>query len=204
MKSFFFPAGGFGANCYLVLDGKLENAVLIDPTVPPSDVVSALGYLPRIAAILLTHSHADHLIFLSEWKAETGAPVAIGLLDEEGLRNPQANCSWLLGMGERFYGHADRCLKDGDSVSFGDSVLSVIATPGHTAGSVSYFGEDTVYTGDTLFADGGIGRTDFYGGSEEMIYASVARLMQLPGNTTVYPGHGRKTNITTEKRFHNI
>ena len=93
---------------------------------------------------------------------------------------------------------ADRLLTEGDTVSFGDAMLTVIETPGHTRGSVCYLADGLLFSGDTLFA-GSIGRTDLPGGDMSVLRRSLARLAALDGHYTVYPGHGEETTLSYEK-----
>ena len=197
----FYPSG-FGSNCYVVLSESMEDAVVVDPSVSYAKVVSSLGFSPRFSAILLTHAHADHLLALSDWRQATGAPVMIFAQEAFALNSPEANCSPFLGLGDLTFGDADRLLRNMDEIPFGEEALTVLHTPGHTVGSVCYYAEGHLLSGDTLFAHGGLGRTDLFGGSEDVLYASVASLITLPPETAVYPGHGPASTVRTESLFH--
>ena len=193
---------GFGSNCYVVIDDEMQNAVVVDPSVPYSAVIASIGFVPRFTAILLTHAHTDHLLALDDWRSNTGAPVMIGSLDAYALNHPEANCSPFLGLGELTFGEPDVRLSNGDKIAVGAEMLSVLASPGHTSGSVCYYGKGHLLSGDTLFSEGGVGRSDLFGGDESALYASVASLIELPPETVVYPGHGPQTTVACEKRFH--
>ena len=187
------------------MDDEQKNAVVIDPSVSPSDAISGFGpILPAIHAILLTHAHADHMIALRDWKKTTGAPVLIGEFDLPAMKDPTANVAALLGFDFADFGQADRGLKDGEIIRFGDEVLTVLHTPGHTVGSVCYLSRDAIFSGDTLFAYGGVGRTDFFGGSPPALDASLSRLFSLDPTFTVYPGHGPQTKLAKEKVYHSF
>ena len=201
MKLRLCEGGGFASNCYLLLDDSDREAIAVDPSVPYREAKAMLG-AAQIKAILLTHAHADHLLFLNEWKTESGAPVLIGEGDAEALRDPERNCSLFLGLGAMRYGMADHLLSEGEMLSLGDESLTVLSTPGHSPGSICLLCGDRLISGDTLFGYGGVGRTDFIGGSSELLARSLRRILALSGETTVYPGHGRETTVAAERRYH--
>ena len=198
-----FPGREIGSNCYLYWDDEGENAVVIDPSASPETTASVFGHaIPYIRAILLTHAHADHMMALSKWKEATGAPILIGRFDRYAMRDPNANVAALIGLPNEDFGDADGSLDDGEMIPVGRKTLTVIHTPGHTAGSVCYLTSDALFSGDTLFSLGGVGRTDFFGGSEEALAESVKELLSLPASLTVYPGHGPRTTIARERIYH--
>jgi glyoxylase-like metal-dependent hydrolase (beta-lactamase superfamily II) len=198
-----FAGHRFGANCYLVTDDQATAGVIIDPSLPYSALMAASGgRMPEIREIVLTHAHADHMLFLEEWRAVCRASVSVGALDAFALGSPEANCSGYLGLGQQTYATADRLLRNGDEIAVGDQRLRVIVTPGHTPGSLCLLFESGIITGDTLFAGGGVGRCDFFGGSEDCLKKSLSYLFRLPGSLTVYPGHGPATTIGQEAGYH--
>lgn len=191
-----------GSNCYVVLDDSQRHAVVVDPSFSYDRVVALLGFTPDFQGILLTHGHADHMLSLKNWRESTGASVMIGQADAYALDDPQASCASLLGLGNRRFGEPDVRLSDGEEIAVGSERLRVISTPGHSYGSLCYYCTGHLLSGDTLFASGGIGRSDLFGGDESALHASVALLMKLPRNTVVYPGHGPETTIGNEICFH--
>lgn len=198
-----FDGRGIGSNCYLFSDDEGENAVVIDPSASPETTAPVFGHVtPIIRAILLTHAHADHMMALRKWKGATGAPILIGRFDRYALSDPQANVADLIGLPSGDFGEADRGLDDGEVLPVGRENLSVLFTPGHTAGSVCYLSSDALFSGDTLFSLGGVGRTDFFGGSDEALADSVQRILSLPPSLTVYPGHGPQTTVGRERIYH--
>ncbi|MBR4770756.1 MAG: MBL fold metallo-hydrolase [Clostridia bacterium] len=198
-----FDGRGIGSNCYLFSDDECENAVVIDPSASPETTAHLFGHVtPIIRAILLTHAHADHMLALKKWKEATGAPVLIGRYDKYAVNDPMANVADLLGLPSGDFGEADRGLEDGEVIVVGREKLRVLYTPGHTAGSVCYLSSDALFSGDTIFSLGGVGRTDFFGGSDESLADSVKRILSLPPTVTVYPGHGRKTTVALERIYH--
>lgn len=199
-----YRGGGIGSNCYLFSDDERRNAVLIDPSASPETTAQAFeGYSGTIRAILITHAHADHLLSLRKWKEKTCAPVLIGKFDRYALSDPEANVAALLGLPDGDFGDADWGLEDGEEIRVGSETLTVLHTPGHTVGSVSYLSKTAVFTGDTVFRLGGVGRTDFFGGSEDALFDSVIRILSLPPELAVYPGHDAPTTIARERIYHN-
>ncbi len=191
--------GGYASNCYYLTDDSERYAVVIDPSVPPSEM--RFHSRAELCAVLLTHTHFDHMIALEAWRA-TGAPVLVPRADSQGLNDPAYNVSRLFGV-LATYPQADRLLGEGDEIVFGDEKLMVWMTPGHTQGSCCYLGEGIVFTGDTIFADGGIGRYDFPGASYDRLMQSLDRLLSLDPDTELYPGHGAPTRVSYERRLHN-
>ena len=183
-------------NCYLLSTGKA--AVVIDPGF---DRPSTLDFLNENAdkerLILLTHAHFDHIGGAEILREKTGAKIGIGELAADGLNDTKLNLSAM------FHAHIspfkpDFTYKNGDIIRVGDIELHVISTPGHTVGGVSYLVGDCLFSGDTLFQNS-IGRTDFPGGDLRVLQHSLKKLMSLPPDTAVYPGHGDATTIAREK-----
>ncbi|MBO5755669.1 MAG: MBL fold metallo-hydrolase [Clostridia bacterium] len=204
MKTFPVWEGGYASMCYLVTDDKHECGVLIDPSVSLAAVRGVIGELPKIEALLLTHGHFDHMLALSDWKEETGAPVCICAEDAAHLTNASLNCHSLFFGTDAIYPSADRILREGDEILFGDEKLTVIQTPGHTAGSCLYYGKDVLFTGDTIMAEGGFGRYDLPGGSPSDLYRSLRKIFTLPLSLRIYPGHGRDSTLSDEIHFHSF
>ncbi len=183
-------------NCYLI--ESEEAAVVIDPGFQSPEAkafLQAAGGKERL--ILITHAHFDHIGGAEALRAATGVPIGIGKDDAADLADPVKNLS------ERFHAHvapfaADRLFADVETVTVGDLAFRVITTPGHTVGGVAYLFGDILFSGDTLF-EGAVGRTDFPGGDIKTLKKSVKRLMTLPHETRVYPGHGDITTIAREK-----
>lgn len=202
IRHFFFNP--FEERTLLVWDGDLEG-VVIDPGCQPGreqeelmDFVRRQGL--RIRAILLTHAHPDHIFGLKACMEAFGAPVRMHPADAWFQDHPQA-----LGRSFPFLSPLEKWsfepVEDGDTVTCGDLVFEVIATPGHTPGSVCYLlrKEKILFSGDTLFA-GTIGRTDLPGGDYDTeITSIIERLLPLDGDTEVYPGHGGSTTIGYER-----
>lgn len=200
MKIYNLTPGGYASNCYVVVADDCSDAIIIDPSMPPSSFHRQCPSLPTPSRVLLTHAHFDHMYALNEWHA-LGLAVYLGEKEIPALTDARMNCSAFVGSVIVFDGQAQG-LADGDVIPLGQENLTVIETIGHTAGGCSYFGEGILFSGDTMFADGTVGRTDLPGGSTQALRASIKRLLELPPETQVYPGHNQSTTIERERRAH--
>ena len=195
--------GGYASNCYLVTDDTDTYSVVIDPSVPPPTRFDGRPAGTHLVAILLTHTHYDHMLALEAWRA-LGAPVCVPGGDVIGFSDPCYNVSATVFGEPTVFRQPDRLLDDGDIVVFGTSSLTMLETPGHTAGGGSYYGEGNLFCGDTLFANGGIGRQDVSGGALAPILTSLRKLLALPADTVIYPGHGEITTVARERLMHGL
>ena len=191
--------GPFGTNCYLVGDESSKEGVIIDPGAEADRIlkrVDALGM--EIKFIVLTHAHIDHITALGKVKKATGAEITIHA-DEAGALKSGHLTGAIFGMSVPPLPSPDKLLRDGDKLNIGDLGFLVLHTPGHSRGGICLLGDGVVFSGDTLF-NFGIGRTDLPGGSYNQLMNSIhTKLMVLPDNTTVYPGHGPESTIGTER-----
>jgi len=156
-------------------------------------------------AVLLTHGHFDHIMAVDDIRRAFHCKVYAHMDETELLRDPSMNLSGTMGT-EQFSVEADELLRDGQIVKLLDCDWKVMATPGHTKGSVCYYlaSEEVLFSGDTLFAES-LGRTDLPTGSVQQIVRSIAeRLFELPDDTMVYPGHGDPTTIGHEKIYNPV
>jgi len=199
-----FPVGLLQCNCTIIGSDQTREAVIIDPGDDVPRIVSRLAHHKLTARyIIATHGHIDHVGGFKELKEATGAPVYL----HEGdlfLYNALAMQAQLLGITPPSSTEVDARMDDGDEIGAGEVKLRVHHTPGHTPGSICFYsaGDDArLYAGDTLFM-GSIGRTDLWGGSFEEIMDSLRnKVITLPDETVVIPGHGPATTIGREKRF---
>ena len=178
-----------------------KEAAIIDPGgSAPAILREVEQHALTVTLIINTHAHIDHISANAEIIEATGAPLAIHELDAPLITDPMRNLSFFMGSSNPSP-PPDQLLKEGDRIQVGTISLQVLLTPGHTPGSISLWseGERVVFTGDALFHMG-IGRTDFPGGSYETLIQSIReKLFMLPGDTTVYSGHGPATTIEQEK-----
>jgi len=189
--------GPLDTNCWLVDDCAGGPVLVVDPADDAAGILEALGSR-RVAAVVLTHGHFDHLGAVREILDSTGAPLVVHEDDAASITTSTGNGGALFGFSETAP-QADRTVRDGDAITAGELELRVIHTPGHTPGSICLYGGDILLSGDTLFA-GSIGRTDFPGGDMAAMRRSIARLASLPDETRVCPGHGPETTIARERR----
>ena len=179
------PVGQLATQCYLVSLPDRDDCIVIDPGAEPERIRAALQK-KRLAAILLTHGHFDHIGAVSAL-IDADTPLYIHALDAPMLADPKLNLCRMIGQ-TITAPPANHLLQEGDLVQAAGITLTVLHTPGHTPGSVCYRAGDVLFTGDTLFHLG-CGRTDFPGGSEADMRRSLARLMPLARECTIYPGH---------------
>jgi len=187
-------AGIYGANCYIVMDKDTNEAVVLDPGGDVDDIVNVINTIgAKVVYIILTHGHVDHTSGVAELKTITKAVVCISKKDDDLITSGE----YLFG--PLIEGGADKLLKNGDILKISNLQITCIDTPGHTPGGMSFLMGNCVFTGDTLFA-GSIGRTDFAFGDFKTIISSIkSKLLCLPGDTVVYPGHGPESTINNEK-----
>lgn len=200
---FRYRAMGLGqANCYIVGCSATHEAVVIDPGADDPWIERTLQELGlTLVQIVLTHGHIDHIVGVPALKARHGAPVVIHPAEAAALTDPSVNFSSLFG--QPFVADpADAFLNEGDVLRVGTTVeMQVVHTPGHSPGSVSLIMSDRVISGDALFA-GSIGRTDLPGGDFETLIRSIKeKLLTLPADTQVFPGHGPPTTVADEKAY---
>ncbi|MBQ3706094.1 MAG: MBL fold metallo-hydrolase [Clostridia bacterium] len=181
--------GMISTNCYLIGREEGDDCLVIDPGAEGRRILTAAEGR-RIAAVLLTHGHFDHIAGIPELAKLQGAPLPIYIhsLDQAMLTDPALNASLSL-LGRKVVSlPATNLVAEGETLSLAGLDIQVLHTPGHTPGGVCYLTEGHLFTGDTLFHHGW-GRTDLPGGSQKDLFASLRRLMPLARTLPVYPGH---------------
>lgn len=188
-------------NCYIVFDQDTKETIVIDPGGEVDKIVEMLDILHgNLKYIYLTHCHGDHIEGVQELKQRKGGKVLIHFMDAEGLNDSSINLTNIVDLPEIEL-EADSRVNDNDLLHIGNIEFRVIYTPGHTIGSTSLYCEEEklLFSGDTLFR-GTWGRTDLPTSDFQSIIDSVTnKLMILPDETIVYPGHGKSTKIGEEK-----
>jgi len=188
-----FTVGLLSTNCYVAHSQLTKEAIIIDPglELPTEaqqifDYIKEAGLKPKL--IVNTHRHEDHTSGNVAIQSEYNIPIYIHKLDATALEDMEK---------DNF--PQPVLLEEGNTISFGNETLRIMHTPGHTPGSICLIGDRIAFTGDTLFA-GGIGRTDFSGGSDIEMERSLKRMMSLPDPLMIYPGHGPTSIMGEEKR----
>ena len=192
---------GDPTNCYIVFDEDSKETMVIDQAGDVDEIIKMIEILKgNLKYIYLTHCHGDHIAGVSELKEKCGGKILIHRFDSEGLNNVNINLSKIIDL-PPIELEADSRLDDNDLIHLGNLEFKVIHTPGHTKGSSSLYceKEECLFSGDTLFR-GTWGRTDLPTGSIIDIMNSITnKLLKLPDDTIVYPGHGKPTMIKEEK-----
>ena len=191
--------GYLSANCWIVGRPDTREGLVIDPGGNGDEILRAIEKNDLdIEIIVLTHGHSDHIAALYEIQESTGAAVAIHAADADFLAG-RGSYSSQFGISYRTPESPDRLLHEGDVIKLGDIPFTVMHTPGHTPGSICLKTISGVFTGDTLFHRG-IGTTLMPGSSRRQLLESIhSRLMVLPDDTRLFPGHGRETTIGAER-----
>lgn len=195
-----YIVGSVATNCYFAINDDTKEVLIIDPGAAAKQLaekVQEQGLSP--AGILLTHGHFDHAAAADELSRLLETKVYAHEKEQETLEKPGINLSGWEGKTESY--HADVYVKDEQELNLAGFQIQVLFTPGHTIGGCCYYlkEQSTVFSGDTLF-EGSIGRTDFPKGSaSQLIRAIREKLMILPDETAVYPGHGEMTSIGMER-----
>lgn len=204
------PTGAMHEMCYIVKDEPTGLGAVVDPGGDSADDGKRLILTRceregvKVAAILLTHAHFDHIMSLEALRDATGAPVYIHGYDAEALVNPELSYMSQFAGIDTPCRPAEHIIDEGDKIEIGETIIEVLHTPGHTPGSVIYKIDRVLLTGDTLFA-GSIGRCDLYGGDELAMSDTLGRIKRLAEQWNVrerdvklYPGHGSSTTLARE------
>ncbi|MDT7944159.1 MAG: MBL fold metallo-hydrolase [Dehalococcoidia bacterium] len=192
--------GLFAENCWIIGNRRTGEAICIDPGDQPDDILHlARDMGVRIKLIVNSHGHLDHILGVRAVQAATGAKFLLHQGDLDIARKAAASAALWLGRTVEPPPDPDDFIEDGDEVEVAGVKLKVIHTPGHTPGSCSFYSEGMLFSGDTLFR-GSIGRTDLPGGDYQQEMDSIIhKLLKLPDDTIVLPGHMEETRIGIEK-----
>lgn len=198
-------------NCYIVADRQTKQALILDPGAESKKILSTLratSYVPH--TIIVTHCHFDHIGAVAQLKRKLKIPFLIPKGEEEILATAKSTSKLWTGQAIETPPKPDGLLQEGGEIKIGKVKFKVISTPGHSPAGISLYAKDArvktlknakgvLFSGDTLFA-GSIGRIDLPGGSDEEMGQSLRKLLKLPDETLVFPGHGEKTTIGKERK----
>lgn len=197
MKVISEKFGSMDNNCCLIIDEKTNQSALVDCNEFSQKMIDMIGETD-LKYILLTHGHFDHIIGVKSVKEKYGAQVVISKEDEPMLNSAKLSLAVFCNAPQNNV-DADIIVKDGDEITLGETKIKVMATPGHTSGSVCYIAENCIFSGDTLFYCS-CGRTDFPSGSPEQMMSSLQKLKALDGDYKVYTGHNNLTTLDFERK----
>lgn len=191
--------GPLEVNCFIIADDKTMEAMVVDPGDEPDRIMEIVkGNNLKVKYIVCTHAHFDHVGAISELKEETDAKIVIHK-EELEIYSAAKDQAAFWGYELEPLPEPDMFVREGDKLEIGDLIFEILHTPGHSPGGICLYGENIIFTGDTLFA-GSVGRTDFYGGDINKLKNSFRRLILLPPDIRVFAGHGPSTTTGSEKR----
>lgn len=197
-----YVVGMVQTNCYIVINEETKECLVIDPGASAKQLAEHIRNDElKPAAILLTHGHFDHAAAAATLAKEFDIKIYAHEAEADTLKSPEKNVSWMVNCKESY--SADVFVRDGQELELAGFKIQILHTPGHTEGGCCYYleKEGVLFSGDTLFAQS-VGRTDFPGGSMSQIVRSIReKLMTLPDDTTVYPGHNDVTTIEAERMY---
>ncbi len=200
MKIEHIIVGPIQSNCYIVYDEKSLDAMVVDPGDEPAKILKIIKENSlKVIYIVCTHAHFDHIGAVASIKEKTGAKIVINKDDLEiymGAKDQGAFWGFEIEQPPA----PDIFVIEGDELFVGGLKFKVLHTPGHSPGGICLYSEGIILTGDTVFA-GSVGRTDFYGGSIEELKKSFKKIMSLPPETKILPGHGDWSKIVEEKEM---
>jgi hydroxyacylglutathione hydrolase len=198
MKIDRLVVGQLQNNCYIVYDDKNLVGMVVDPGDEPDRILETVKEKGLdIICIVCTHGHFDHIGAVGEVKEGTGGKIVLHR-DDLDLYLMAGNQAALWGFGFDPQPKPDMLVSEGDELRVGDMKFTVLSTPGHSPGGICLFGEGLLLSGDTVFA-GSVGRTDIFGGNMDDLKKSFRRIISLPPETAILPGHGDFSTVGKEK-----
>lgn len=202
MRTETIIVGQMATNCYICSDTKRSEGIIIDPGDEAehiSDVLSRLNVIPKL--IVATHGHFDHIMAAFALQLAYNIPFMMHEADAFLLQNMRVSAKHFLGLSTVDPPpKINKFLRDGDTIEN----LTVIHTPGHTPGSISLVGDGVIFAGDTICADGGVGRTDHEYSDSVALSRSVRTILSLPPDTMLLSGHGEASSVARERPYHTV
>lgn len=204
-----FIVGQLQTNCYVLSDKKTKDLIIIDPGDDASYVMDQIGKIDaHPKAILLTHGHFDHMLAAFELQETYGIPCFLHPADFFLLPRMRSTASHFIGENTGFPPPPRNVtqISGEDTIPFGSLTLEIMETPGHTPGGISLYEkkQGVLFTGDILFAKGLFGDWHHAYSDKQAVFSSVAKLLALPHDIIVYPGHGQETSIGNERAYHHL
>jgi hydroxyacylglutathione hydrolase len=202
-----FSVGQMSANCFIVSDDRSGEAVVIDPGddgIFLAEKLVSLNLHPKL--IIATHGHFDHIMAATDLQLTFNIPFVMHKQDEFLVGKMQESARYFLGITPPPPPVVSKTLSHGDPIEVGTLIFLVVHTPGHTPGSIclAIRDQEVLFTGDTVFAGGGVGRSDFSYSDPDRLAGSIRTILSYPDATRLYPGHGDDTDIRTERKLHGI
>ncbi len=196
--------GNLETNCYLLWDEKSKEAVVIDAAddgVMISEEIERLGL--KLKYIMATHGHFDHNLGVLDLKLIYNSPFACGQEDFFLLKRQRESAEHFLGIKIKTPNikTIDVDLNKYSEIKIGEGLIKIVQCPGHTPGGVSFLADDLVFSGDTIFADGLRGQTNYSYASTKDIFESISKILNLGGNKIIMPGHGNQTSVIEAKQY---
>lgn len=204
IKVLKYSVGQLNANCYFAIDSKTKETAIIDPGDDAnylSEKILQNDLKPN--QIIATHGHFDHVMAITELRLNFKIPFLMNEKDKFIIKRTKKTAKYFTNQIELPSPRIDRNLINSDYIYLGNDKLKVISTPGHTPGSICLYSKENniVFTGDIIFADGYIGRTDFSYGDDNKLLSSINMILKLPNKTLVYPGHGEEFYVKNIKNM---
>ncbi len=196
--------GQMRSNCYLVKDKKSSETLIIDPGDDGEYIIEQLTRLTCIPKLIIaTHGHFDHIMAVLTISLTFQIPFRLNCKDQFLVENMRKNAQHFLGIDPGLPPLIDQNLTDKDQLKLGDINFTVIETPGHTPGSVCLYDKryNILLCGDLMFAQGGVGRTDFSYSDKNVFHRSLLKIFKLDEKTVVYPGHGSTFKLGQDKKL---
>ena len=197
--------GQMKTNCYIIYNNSEDSAIVIDPGDDADYIIgqlNAVGSNPK--EIIATHGHFDHNMAAYELQSAYNIPFLISDKDEFLLKKIPMSAKYFVNIKSVKVPKIDKFLKQEKKIEIYDNYFEILEIPGHTPGSVGLYNpiEKILFSGDTIFKDGSIGRYDYSYSNKNNLLKSINRILSLPADTVIYPGHGRETCVSNELIYH--